>query len=488
MMPIKARFQEAKWHVRGFSKQLAEEDSTEPLERAIIRRETLDEEEENRKTSLVRQWQGLFHTDSAEDLEHLHHEERRLETAARELAKAWSDFQSVLPPEHRSRVDTPPDITVVWKAVLVAEESFQEQKETRMGKAKQAVFKACESLEDHKELFHIFPTGDKYVSLVTGSISAIVKAAVNHQAVATGVSKILADIWDDIKHLRGLISGPFNNDPVRPYVAVFYTEVFKVLVDILVHWHQSRLRRALHSFNFGYVEKLVGKARSTMKELMTKVERQMQLERWNKIASKDDLLPIGEKLQLLLREQARMNQSLQMFTVESNPQGSLSLDVDETKLLPVQSDCSSLSPPGRTMSDFKDSAEHLRSYLQDVYYASLKDQTHDLLVNFEVLNTVRKWVTTPKSSCLWVDGPFNAAVPSQNTLMSSSILDTIRSMDLPVISYSTLNSWEYETDPPGDSEFVRMVSSLLYQLLQHIPDSLQAPATLDYLDISSLDG
>lgn len=113
----------------------------------------------------------------------MQHEERKLEQAARELAKAWSDFQGILSPEHRSRVDSPPDITVVWKALFIAEESYQEKGETRMGKVKHAVFKACESLEDHKELFHIFPTGDKYVSLVTGSISAIVKVEAHYHQI-----------------------------------------------------------------------------------------------------------------------------------------------------------------------------------------------------------------------------------------------------------------------------------------------------------------
>lgn len=61
-MYLKARFESAKLQVRGFSKHLTEDDPSEPLERAIIRRETLDEEEEKRKSLLQKEWLGLFQT------------------------------------------------------------------------------------------------------------------------------------------------------------------------------------------------------------------------------------------------------------------------------------------------------------------------------------------------------------------------------------------------------------------------------------------
>lgn len=306
--------------------------------------------------------------------------------------------------------------------------------------------------------------------------------------MANGVSKALADIWDDIKYLRGLIAGPFNNDPVRPFVAIFYTEVFKVLVGILEHWHQSRLRRAVHSFNFNYVDKLIGNARSIMKELIAKVERQMQLERWNKVASKDDLLPIGDQLQLLLREQACISHSLELLRVEHRAQDAIAQDPDDAGTSPDTQEIPAPSDSGREFGDFKASAQHLEVYLQEGYCSSLREQTQGLSVKLEVFSTVQKWATTAKSSGLWVEGPFNTAVPSQNTLTSVSVLDTLRSMNLPVVFYYCRNTWEYDTDPPGDSEIVRMVYSLIHQILRTIPDSSPTPSGLCTSNVTSLNG
>ena len=73
----------------------------------------------------------------------------------------------------------PPPIHELLEAVETANLTWQENREqTNSGKAKQKFGKLCKSLDSHKELMAVIPQGDKYVSLLTGTFSAIVKVRV----------------------------------------------------------------------------------------------------------------------------------------------------------------------------------------------------------------------------------------------------------------------------------------------------------------------
>lgn len=44
-----------------------------------------------------------------------------------------------------------------------------------IGNTKKLFGKLCQQVESHKEILDIIPSGDKYVSLITGSLSTLVK-------------------------------------------------------------------------------------------------------------------------------------------------------------------------------------------------------------------------------------------------------------------------------------------------------------------------
>ena len=74
--------------------------------------------------------------------------------------------------------DGPPRLKAVVEAVATADSSWKKNREsTKAGRMKTLFSKVAGSLNNHKDLFAILPSGDKYVCLVTGSVSAIVKVS-----------------------------------------------------------------------------------------------------------------------------------------------------------------------------------------------------------------------------------------------------------------------------------------------------------------------
>ena len=104
-------------------------------------------------------------------------EEILLASSTDELAKAYKAFQKCLPKGHEARIeDGPPRIKSVVEAVATADSTWKKNREsTKAGRMKTLFSKVCGSLNGHKDLFAVLPSGDKYVCLVTGSVSAIVK-------------------------------------------------------------------------------------------------------------------------------------------------------------------------------------------------------------------------------------------------------------------------------------------------------------------------
>lgn len=107
-------------------------------------------------------------------------ERERLEKASRELAATWLKFQDVLPHDQKRKVDnSPPCINDVFQAVDIAEHKRKgKRNDTRVGGLKSRFGKLCRNLVGHENLFAVIPSGDKYISILSGSLSAIIKVTV----------------------------------------------------------------------------------------------------------------------------------------------------------------------------------------------------------------------------------------------------------------------------------------------------------------------
>ena len=68
-----------------------------------------------------------------------------------------------------------PSLSTLWKVAHDAESEWAKKRDKGFGKAKARLFTFLDTMDAHKYLFSIIPNGDKYTSLLTGSLTSIVK-------------------------------------------------------------------------------------------------------------------------------------------------------------------------------------------------------------------------------------------------------------------------------------------------------------------------
>lgn len=97
---------------------------------------------------------------------------------SRKLYEAWTLFCKQLPAEQQKGILTElPSIEHLYQSVSDASATWEENRSSGTGKIKKTFARVCEVLNTHSNLVSIFPTDDKYVRLVTGSISAIARVS-----------------------------------------------------------------------------------------------------------------------------------------------------------------------------------------------------------------------------------------------------------------------------------------------------------------------
>ena len=76
--------------------------------------------------------------------------------------------------KHRKDI---PTIETLYKAVQAMQVSHEKKNYTTLGKAKSRFLDFTERMNDYSYLADLIPSGDKYVSLVAGTVSLIVKVS-----------------------------------------------------------------------------------------------------------------------------------------------------------------------------------------------------------------------------------------------------------------------------------------------------------------------
>lgn len=99
-----------------------------------------------------------------------------LDVQLQNMTLAWKDYQQLLPKQDRVTEDSdPPVLTDIEKACDYWYKSYQTKEDDKFASIKNNFQQFCNALDAHSSLFSIFPNGDKYVSLLSGTISSIVK-------------------------------------------------------------------------------------------------------------------------------------------------------------------------------------------------------------------------------------------------------------------------------------------------------------------------
>ena len=100
-----------------------------------------------------------------------------LETQRAEMVGTWQEFNHLFETESDSaqlpgRV---PTIETLYKAIDQAQGAWLAKKAKGWGRAKERFLEFSNTMDDHSYLFSVIPSGDKYISLITGVVSSVVK-------------------------------------------------------------------------------------------------------------------------------------------------------------------------------------------------------------------------------------------------------------------------------------------------------------------------
>ncbi|KAI0126483.1 hypothetical protein BJ170DRAFT_694947 [Xylariales sp. AK1849] len=255
--------------VRRYSEKVAEEMPNDTLAQSLG---TWDQDERRRENEDAEWQRWLRFAKPASDTE-----SRILEKQCQEVTQAWQEFKEHFPNLHLEEgVSHPPTIETLHNEVNAAKVKWATKKEKGFGKAKDNVLSFLETLEGHKALFSVIPSGDKYTSLFAGVISSVVKASVNYEHIAEGFSRALAEMSADLIFVRNstTISTSAN---MKHLVITLYVQVFKFLCEMMT-WYQSAGKRFRASFNSRFYDKKIDERVHDIKLLVKRVEQETSIE------------------------------------------------------------------------------------------------------------------------------------------------------------------------------------------------------------------
>ncbi|KAI1746506.1 hypothetical protein F4782DRAFT_524269 [Xylaria castorea] len=252
--------------VRRYSDKIASTMSGNVLGRAVVAQEAELRAAEERPT-LWKNWLRFDIPEPDPDV-------ASLQQKAKEAANLWRSLKLDIGDPGPSG-DQVPTVTTLWAAIDQAQRQWIKRSESWFGKAKTQLFSFLETMDSHNYLFSIIPNGDKYTSLITGVITSIVKASVNHETLAEGFSRALQDISRDLNFVRrGTLL--CNTAEMKGHVVLLYRKVFAFLCYTL-KWYSSSWNRFRKAFDNKFYDKNVEQRVKRIQGLVQRVRDEINL-------------------------------------------------------------------------------------------------------------------------------------------------------------------------------------------------------------------
>ncbi|SMR57670.1 unnamed protein product [Zymoseptoria tritici ST99CH_3D1] len=265
-----------KGRIQAFSDQESQSDPKATLNSALATKTQRDREVEHGSQLLKSEWPLLW-----ADVDRLiettsDKQEQRLIRQSGALADAWARFQQKLPrAEQENMRNTPPSLFVLCNAVHAAESRWQSKRdESRWEVVKKTFVKLSRSTEDYSQLLAVVPANDKYISLLTGSLSAVVK----HEDIAFAIADILEQLCKDMKYWKKQIMAHPDVQSMQDDVRELYIVKFELLTEIFTEWSSSSIKRFWKSFDKNVANKLFGSRKAAIERLTLELDRAADLD------------------------------------------------------------------------------------------------------------------------------------------------------------------------------------------------------------------
>lgn len=512
--------------LRSFSDDFREQNPGDSLGRGLAAKVAIDK---HRESHARQQWNTLLQDAQEMVIENALDDDAVLLEQSRRLYAVWHKFQAALPKDQRQELNPneKPDIRYLINSVTKAAMTWKEDRDrTKSGRLKQTFSNICNNCRDHSNLLSIVPSNDKYLCLLTGSISAIAQASVNHQEIASAVAESLEELSQNIQFWNRQMNVHGDVQVMWRYIRELYVVVFEFLTEIFTQWSRSPIKRFLTSFDENAFKKLFSQRRARIQAIERRMESEATLDfqrkvnaKLQKLADDQQLLIemnqrmltqpgvvgltlqnqrtlLGASLQQFLEEQTRIlqyqlplsvTQPLQLTGVDAIGE-SLAIN-DPTPNTPgvpestLEADPDQLFPP--SSQDFNKEeliasmavlVARLKQHTRQVI--DLNDLANHLQLDAQVQLRLLAWIKNPNSDKIWIQGPHDVNIPSQNTLTAVSLVSLSRKSEIPCIFY-------FGTFAPGGLHekshqlaLKHFLTLVIIQLVLLLP--AQVPCSLDF--------
>ncbi|GAB1312438.1 Exocyst complex component Sec10 [Madurella fahalii] len=508
--------------VRRYSLIVAEERPSDPLSQALganARHEIAEERRQREESwSTWLQSQGCY-TD---------HALLRLDRAKQGIAKRWKAFNT----EHAdlqldemfNEDQDPPRIGGLLRAAQDAEAAWEHKKGSGVGKIKSAIENFMNTMDNHSYLFSIVPRDDKYTCLITGVLTSITKAFVNHKKIAELFSEALEKIAKDLATVGSSVRVS-DTPEMRLLVVELYVAVFSLLFDAM-DWYGVRKRRFTKSFRLDYAEDILKnteKVQEALGRIRLKAEQatqftvrdtyqavqdtyrglQSMVESAVNSAVESATEKVAERL-LAAAEKSRKDFFAPTAALKDvNENLKLILGQNATRTLIANGQAQQVSGASDaaffyTRAEIQEmSAPYLKPYFEDGRSEALRSSgaISKSYLPSEVAHKMTKWMGDSSSSLLWVEGPA-AFSPAERQLSAAAVLLCEVALEgenpVPCVSFTPKRTYAAE-EPGGMSRQEKVLIAMLYslagQLIQILPEELNAAAQIFETHVfASLDG
>ncbi|KAK8121709.1 hypothetical protein PG984_010379 [Apiospora sp. TS-2023a] len=481
--------------IRSFSDEFGQTCPGDILGRGLSTAVAIERQRERDSTALKGQWNALLNEGRQLAVDLIPDEESVLLSQSRQLYKAWTKFCNSLPQgQQLETLQDVPSLKLLYQHVDRASSTWKEQRDgTKSGRLKTVFTKLCDTVHSHSKLVSMIPTNDKYVTLLTGSLSAIASACTNHEKLATGVSESLEELSQDMAYWNGMISLFPEQEMMQRYIMELYTVVFEFLTEIFTQWSRSPWKRFIKSFDEQAFHELFVEKRKRIKAIENRMQRhasgfhmrsdatfQTETRRWQSGVERtltQIMHKLGIDVQSVLESKVTLPPPSQKSIEPLPTPGEIFLDPVPNMSLPGEtprardtacnatSDTSSLPSVRDVLKLLEPIAIQHNNKIQEL--VSLTSAALKTTVDIQIKRRLEAWTSGLASNRIWIQGPHNVSHPSQNTLTAACLVGLANNAKVPCISYfASLQSRDPRGAYPSTPEILLdMVKSLIIQLL-----------------------
>ena len=334
----------------------------------------------------------------------------------------------------------------------------------------------CDKLDRFKGVFAVFPSDTIYTSVLCGSLSLIVNAAVAHNDIADFLSEAVADIADKASHAAGvLVIYPWHST-LRQLFAGLYAHVFLFYRDTIEWFTESKFIRGFKSFDSGmkeHYQKAKARIDDCLGEIFrvtgvafkaeTSLNHEVLSEKIDQM--REQLLDVSDQVvagRAAQRNLQIMIESAYMERPVDHPRILGRTSVQKSKMLDV-------AHGSLNRSDARASSVALKRFVIGTEGPSLFVDGQLWLPEVDISFRLGEWINPDtQSSTLWISSPISA--PNMSSSRAAALIAALAAWDsgLPVISHfceRPHSSKAPNQRKPEEVGLIGVVYNLIMQLL-----------------------